>query len=160
AVPQCTAEVGVQPHSAHVRTPHLPALRTLSALPPSVCRYALDMLLAGDVGGTKTLIGLFQPAPAGGAKTSGRPQSQVVRAYAALGFNSLDDIVSAFLDETSAGQIDAVSIGVAGPVTGHRARLTNVPWLADISVVSERLHDCPALLLNDLEAMASAIPEL
>jgi glucokinase len=118
------------------------------------------MLLAGDVGGTKTLIGLFQPVSAEGSKTSGRPRPQVVREFATLDFNSLDDIVGAFLEETNAAHIDAVAIGVAGPVTGHRARLTNVPWLADISVVAERLQDCPALLLNDLEAMASAIPEL
>src|SRR4029453_16487281 len=118
------------------------------------------MLLAGDVGGTKTLIGLFQPASPEGSKTSGRPRPQVVRQFATLDFNSLDDIVGAFLEETNAAHIDAVAIGVAGPVTGHRARLTNVPWLADISGVAERLEGCPPPLFNDPPAMASAIPEL
>jgi glucokinase len=115
------------------------------------------MLLAGDLGGTKTLLGLFQPSS---GKGTGRPDLKIVREYATLDFDSLDGIVAAFIEETGAARVDAVAIGVAGPVTGHRARLTNVPWLADISVVAERLGDCPALLLNDLEAMASAIPEL
>ena len=111
------------------------------------------MLLAGDVGGTKTLLGLFRP-------NGERPAQSVVREYATLDFDSLDDVVGTFVDETNAGPIDAVAIGVAGPVTGHLARLTNVPWLADISVVGERFDDCPVLLLNDLEAMASSVPVL
>jgi glucokinase len=45
-------------------------------------------------------------------------------------------------------------------VTGLVARLTNVPWLADASVVVDRLGDCPVQLLNDLEAMAFAVPVL
>jgi glucokinase len=112
------------------------------------------MLLAADVGGTKTLMGLYQQD--GGE----RPRSRVVREYATLDFDSLDDIVAAFLDETGMRPIDAVCIGVAGPVTGLVARLTNVPWLADASVVAERLGDCPVQLLNDLEAMAYAVPVL
>ena len=111
------------------------------------------MLLAADVGGTKTLIGLYRP-------DGERPAPQVVREYGTLDFDSLDDIVRTFLDETDARQIDAVCIGVAGPVTGLVARLTNVPWLADASAVADRLGDCPIQLLNDLEAMAHAVPVL
>lgn len=111
------------------------------------------MILAGDVGGTKTLLGLFR---AGGD----RPASVLVREYATLDFDSLDDVVGAFAEETNTTRVDAVSIGVAGPVTGDVARLTNVPWLADISTVAQRFAHCPTLLLNDLEAMASSIPVL
>lgn len=111
------------------------------------------MLLAADVGGTKTLVGLYRPE-------GDRPGSQVIREYTTLDFDNLDEIVSTFLDETGARGIDAVCIGVAGPVTGLVARLTNVPWLADASVVAERLGDCPVHLLNDLEAMACAVPVL
>jgi glucokinase len=111
------------------------------------------MLLAADVGGTKTLIGLYR-------QNGDRPASQVVREYTTLDFDSLDDIVTTFLEETGNRPIDAVCIGVAGPVTGLVARLTNVPWLADASVVAERLGDCPVQLLNDLEAMAYAVPVL
>jgi glucokinase len=111
------------------------------------------MLLAADVGGTKTLIGLFRPG-------GDRPAPHVVREYGTLDFDSLDDIVRTFLDETDAGRVDAVCIGVAGPVTGMVARLTNVPWLADASAIADHLDDCPIQLVNDLEAMAYAVPVL
>jgi glucokinase len=111
------------------------------------------MILAADVGGTKTLVGLFRQGRE-------RPESQVIREYATLDFDNLDEIVAAFLDETGTRSVDAICIGVAGPVSGLVARLTNVPWLADASVVAERLGDCPVQLLNDLDAMAYAVPVL
>lgn len=111
------------------------------------------MLLAADIGGTKTLVGLFRPA-------GERPESQIVREYATLDFDNLDEIVAAFLEDTGTRRVDAVCIGVAGPVSGLVARLSNVPWLADAAVVAERLGDCPVQLLNDLEAMAYAVPVL
>lgn len=111
------------------------------------------MLLAGDVGGTKTLLGIFRQGPE-------RPISQVVREYGTLDFDSLEDIVLTFLEETGTEAADAVCIGVAGPVTGLVARMINVPWLADASRITERLGDCPILLLNDLEALAYGVPHL
>jgi glucokinase len=83
-----------------------------------------------------------------------------VREYATLDFGGLDELVETFLEETGASGITAVCIGVAGPVTGSVARLSNVPWLADVTPVAERLADCPVQLINDLEAMAYAVPVL
>jgi glucokinase len=111
------------------------------------------MLLAADVGGTKTLIGLYRP---GGE----RPQSTIVREYATLDFDGLDEMVSVFAEDTGVHRVDAICIGVAGPVTGLVARLTNAPWRADASAIAERFGDCPVQLLNDLEAMAHAVPVL
>jgi len=111
------------------------------------------MLLAADVGGTKTLVGLF--------RTQGdRPDPSVVREYATLDFDSLDEIIAAFQDETGAAGVEAACIGVAGQVSGLMARLTNVPWLLNASVVADRFGDCPTQVLNDLEAMAYAVPVL
>lgn len=112
------------------------------------------MLLAGDLGGTKTLLGLFEPA-------DDRPRPLVVREYTTLDFDGLDELVQVFLDDTRAeSQLRGLCLGVAGPVTGLVARLTNVPWLADASVFAERWPGCPVRLLNDLEAMAHAVPVL
>lgn len=111
------------------------------------------MLLAADVGGTKALMGLFRAADE-------RPAQVVVREYATRDFDTLDDMVHAFLGETGATSIEAFCAGVAGPVRGTVARLVNAPWVADIEIVRARLGHCPAKLLNDLEAMASAIPVL
>ena len=116
------------------------------------------MFLAGDVGGTKVLLGLFRAGS--GERSDGRPSPVVVREYATLDFDSLDDVVAAFNDETSTTSADAVVVGVAGPVTGHVARLTNAPWVADVAVVAERFGGCPAQLLNDLEALGSSVAVL
>lgn len=111
------------------------------------------MLLASDVGGTKTLLGLYRP-------DGDRPAPVAVREYPTLDFDSLDDLVQVFLEETGVSTVDAVCAGIAGPVTGLVARLTVAPWVADIGLVAERLGECPAALINDLEAMAYAIPVL
>jgi glucokinase len=111
------------------------------------------MLLAADVGGTKTLVGLYR-------SSRERPQPAVTREYVTLDFDGFDHLVQTFVEETGAKAIEAVCAGVAGPVRGTAARLTNVPWTADIEVVAQHLGGCPGELLNDLEAMAYSVPVL
>jgi glucokinase len=112
------------------------------------------MLLAGDVGGTKTLLGLFQRAPA-------RPAPIALRVYPTNEFKSFTEILHAFeKDVRSSKGIDAVAVGVAGPVVHQRAALTNIAW--DISA-TEITAWCGAertALLNDLEAMANSVEVL
>jgi glucokinase len=113
------------------------------------------MLLAGDVGGTKTFLGLFAPGPE-------RPHPSLVREFATLAFQNLGDMVETFL--RGAGErtadIQAASFGVAGPVTDQVARMTNVPWPIDGVELAERFDIEQTHLLNDLEAMAFAVPVL
>jgi glucokinase len=111
------------------------------------------MFLGADIGGTKTLIGLFDPG-------HDRPTPAITREYVTLDFEGFEELVETFLDETGGGDIEAACAGLAGPVSGTIARLTNVPWVADAAAVSRRLGHCPVELANDLEAMASAIPVL
>ena len=110
------------------------------------------MLLAADVGGTKTLIGLFRPP-------GPRPVPVETRVYATLDFENMSQLVDAFIRETGSVSIDAVVAGVAGPVRGLEAELTNAPWSVNLSEIAERLH-CEAALLNDLEAMAYSVSVL
>jgi glucokinase len=65
--------------------------------------------------------------------------------------------VQSFAREAGVASVSAVCAGVAGPVTGLTARLTNVPWIVDLSVVATRFGGCPAALLNDLAAMAYSV---
>lgn len=111
------------------------------------------MLLAADIGGTKTLIGLFD-------RGDDRPVATVTREYATLDFESFEELVDTFLEETGSGDIEAMCAGIAGPVTGHVARLTSAPWVADADAIARRLGGFPVRLMNDLEAMASSIPVL
>ena len=80
------------------------------------------MLLAGDVGGTKTLIGLFD-------RGERRPLPIATFGYATNAFASFTEILDAFArDVHKPFSIDAATAGVAGPVVGDTARLTNINW--------------------------------
>ena len=113
------------------------------------------MLLAGDVGGTKTLVGIFER----GAK---RPSAVAIRSYPTLDFPDLASLCRQFFRETSTNpaDIEAASFGVAGPITGARAELTNVPWVVDVDILRTEIAIPRAHLLNDLEALAWSVPIL
>ena len=113
------------------------------------------MLLAGDVGGTKTFLGLFAPGDR-------RPEAVEIRSYRTVDFADLGALCLRFLTDTSAhaNDITAVSFGVAGPIVGSRAQLTNVPWVVDVDALRKDLPVPHAYLLNDLEALAWSLPVL
>ncbi|HUF47638.1 MAG TPA: glucokinase [Vicinamibacterales bacterium] len=110
------------------------------------------MWLAGDVGGTKSLAGLF-------TGDRDRPEPVIVREYVTTGFDSLVELVDAFIEDVGPPAVAAACFGVAGPITGQVARLTNVAWLADAGPVAGRLG-CPVHLINDLVALATSVPVL
>jgi glucokinase len=113
------------------------------------------MLLAGDVGGTKTLLGLFAPGAA-------RPEVVEIRSYRTLDFPDLGVLCLQFLRDISsrATDIAAAAFGVAGPIIGDRARLTNVPWIIDLEALRSEVPIPRAYLLNDLEALAWSLAVL
>jgi glucokinase len=115
----------------------------------------IAMFLAGDIGGTKTLLGLFAPA-------SDRPTPIEVGEFVTLDYDGLEPMVLEFLRArgTEPSQVRAACFGVAGAITNQVARLTNVPWLVDIESVATRVGLKRARLLNDLEALAHAVPVL
>ena len=112
------------------------------------------MLLAGDIGATKTLIGLFAPSDA-------RPRLVDLRTVTTLEYDSLETIIARFLDQhPGAGRIAAATFGVAGPIVEQVARLTNVPWEVDGAAVRDLFGFPHLTLLNDLQAMAYSVPVL
>lgn len=113
------------------------------------------MLLAGDVGGTKTLLALFERHPV-------RPSLRNVQSFTTTNFANLSDIVATFLkaEGLSPNSVEAACFGVAGPVLNGSAQLTNVGWTVDASDVSTRLGIRHVQLLNDLEAMAWSLAVL
>lgn len=112
------------------------------------------MLLAGDVGGTKTLLGLFE-------RSNPRPRPFAVRSYANAAFGGFGDILDAFArDLQQPFSVDVAVLGVAGPVIENRASLTNVAWQIDAKDLAARFAAPKAELLNDLEAMAYSIEVL
>jgi glucokinase len=112
------------------------------------------MILAGDVGGTKTLLGLFEPA-------DGRPVSLETRAYVTTDFPSFTSILDAFARDAGRPLVfDAIAIGVAGPVVDNRGALTNITWDISAGEITARLGTRRVQLLNDLESMANSVDVL
>ena len=112
-------------------------------------------LLAGDVGGTTTRLGLFE-------RTSSRPRPVAVREFTTLDFPDLPSMIAAFLHAQPRADLSmsAACFGVAGPVMGDVATLTNVPWSVNAEDVARAFSLSTVRLLNDLEAMAYAVPTL
>lgn len=113
---------------------------------------ASQLFLAGDIGGTKTALAIFS-TKAGIRK----PIAQAT--FPSSRYVSLEDIVKEFLANQDL-VVTLASIGVAGPVTNDRAPITNLSWVVDARVLSQALGGVPVRLLNDLEAIAHAIPFL
>lgn len=113
------------------------------------------MLLAGDVGGTKTLLGLFDA-------TGVRPTMIATRAFSTLAYPDLIAMIAEFTREAGAAgtTVTAACLGVAGPVIGQAAELTNVPWRVEAAGVAAAFGIARVALLNDLQAMAYAAPVL
>lgn len=110
------------------------------------------MLLAGDIGGTKTVLAIYSPEQ--GAHTP-----LVERTFPSTGYPSLEAIVEAFLADVSYA-VERASFDVAGPVVGGRATITNLPWVIDEQALQAVFGFTSVKLFNDLEAIAYAVPFL
>jgi glucokinase len=115
----------------------------------------MSMLLAGDVGGTNTRLGLF-------TTDALRPSPAEVRTYATGDFPTLEAMTAAFLADTGvpSSALRGAAFGVAGPVEHGRVALTNAAWHIDARHVGAALGLREVRLLNDLLAMAHCIPVL
>jgi glucokinase len=110
------------------------------------------MLLAGDIGGTKTDLAVFS--------AENGPRSPLAQArFHSADYPSLEAMAREFLAHVSL-PVNQACFGVAGPVVAGSARLTNLPWLVEEAALQEALNLQAARLLNDLEAIANAVPQL
>lgn len=109
------------------------------------------MLLAGDVGGTKTDLALYS--------TDGNLVPEVQKTFASASYPSLEAVAKEFLAETGA-TVERAVVGVAGPVVEGKCAVTNLPWTMDEEVLKRELGLVEAKLLNDLEATAYGVPHL
>ena len=113
------------------------------------------MLLAGDVGGTKTLLGLFAKAPH-------RPTPVAVESFPTVEYEGLVPMIREFLRHQPAGEpsVEAACFGVAGPVLDDVAELTNVSWTVDGKAVALEFGLARVRLLNDLVSIAHSVSVL
>lgn len=112
------------------------------------------MILAGDIGGTKTRLALLHAAP------GPRGFKQVAEAtFASRDHQSLEEIVDAFFEARSV-EIDRACFGIAGPVRNGRVETTNLSWIVDAESLRAHIGGAPVQLINDLEANAWGIGAL
>ncbi len=116
------------------------------------------MILAGDVGGTKVDLALYE-------FVRGHLTPVYEQRYPAKEFSGLEKIAKKFLSDVplSASQrasISSACFGVPGPVRQGRLKLTNLPWELDSRKLSTDLKIDHVYLINDLEANGHGIPEL
>jgi glucokinase len=111
------------------------------------------MILAGDVGGTKTNLGLFEREGEG---------LRLVRSdkFHSPDFPGLSAMVHAFLGAGPQIPIEAACFGIPGPVSGNRASTPNLAWVVDGARISADLGVERLELINDLVATAEGIPLL
>lgn len=105
------------------------------------------MILAGDVGGTKTILALFNVDKDG-------YQCVKKERYASADFATFNELLRLFLDNSDQALISVVSIGVAGPIVNGDCHATNLPWLLDRSDIGQCAGTEQVFLINDLEASA------
>lgn len=113
------------------------------------------MILAGDVGGTKVHLALYNFAD--GNLVQLREEKFPASEYACL-----DDVVKAFLGKGSQKREEIVAscFGCPGPVRDGRLKLTNLPWSLDVRDLQRSIGVEHIFLINDLEANGYGIPEL
>ena len=110
------------------------------------------MILAGDIGGTNTRLALFE-------KTENEFLPIAEEKFSSAAFDDLADIIRTFLKKNNQ-KIESACFGVAGPVTGKIANITNLPWILDADQLSDLIGTERVRLINDLEANVYGLNEL
>jgi glucokinase len=110
-----------------------------------------ETILAGDVGGTNTRLGLFEV-------NRGRLRLLLEKTFLSKDYRGLEDILKDFLRGKKA--IAAACFGVAGPVTQEVVIATNLPWWIDIQSLQKALSLKKMEVINDLVANAYGISVL
>jgi len=109
-----------------------------------------ELVLAGDVGGTKTNVALF-------SVHGERLRPEWTQSFASKRYSGLVPVLQEFLAAGSAHSIDAACFGIAGPVVDGKVKTPNLPWMIDSGELRRALKLDSLALLNDLEAAAYGI---
>ncbi len=111
-----------------------------------------SLVLAGDVGATKTNLGFF-------LKGKRRPVSRVIETYHSSKSSNIEDIIEIFI-KSHPLPVTEVCLGVAGPVQNGRCKTTNLPWDISENRIKRRFGFRYVHLMNDLTATAHIVPYL
>ncbi len=111
--------------------------------------YMGKMILAGDIGGTKTHLALFE---------EGEKRKWLVdEKFRSSDHESLRLLVQKFLAKHPDHKIERACFGIAGPIQDRKCKATNLPWIIDADVIEKEVAIPLVTLINDLEANAFGI---
>lgn len=111
-----------------------------------------NIILAVDVGGTKTLLALYE--------CSGKLLVELkLKRYSSKDYQNLETIIKDFLNSQQITPSSA-AFGIPGPVENGVAKSTNLPWIIDEKLLAEKLSLPIVKIVNDLAATAYEIPFL
>jgi glucokinase len=108
------------------------------------------MILAGDIGGTKANMGMFDVQ-------GGQLVRVAQQRYVSHEHSGVEDIAENFIRSAGGGKITTAAFGVAGAVLNNRVHTANLPWTVDGALLARRLGLVRVSLLNDLEAACYGI---
>lgn len=110
------------------------------------------MILAADIGGTKVNLALFRQKD---------DQLELVDSakFESRKYSGLEEILDEFC-QSKHPKLDRAGFGIAGPVKDGKCDVTNLPWVVDVENIKKRLGLESVWLINDLAAMACAVPFL
>lgn len=111
------------------------------------------MILAGDIGGTKTILALYE-VEGGNWRCAKKEQ------FSSSAYQAFNEILDLFLGDVEQIQVSAACIGVAGPIVDGNCSTTNLPWVLNQTKIGAQLHTRNVKLLNDLESTAWGVLEL
>jgi len=109
-------------------------------------------IMAGDIGGTKTVLGLFK-------RGKRRPLLKTIEKYPSQDASDLGDIIEQFLERHQLS-VAGACFGIAGPVINGRCKTTNLAWDVSEVRIKKRFNWDHVRLVNDLTATARSIPLL
>jgi len=111
------------------------------------------MILAGDIGGTKTILALYEVE-------DGSWRCVKKEQFSSSAFQTFGELLDLFLSDAENIQVSAACIGAAGPIVDGNCTTTNLPWVLNKTEIGTQLHTKNVKLLNDLESTAWGVLEL
>jgi glucokinase len=110
-------------------------------------------VLAGDIGGTKTNLALYNA-------TRNKLELIGEARFASPEYNSVGVMIADFISQNGYSVPDRICLGVAGPVIDGKAELTNLDWVLDSDELARKFRVDNVSLINDLEAVAYGLSNL
>ncbi|MCP5469986.1 MAG: glucokinase [Chlamydiales bacterium] len=108
------------------------------------------MHLAGDIGGTKTNLALFE-------EQDGKFEPRQLMTFHSKDYKDLRSIVLEYKEKSNFSDVTSACFAIAGPVNGGVCRATNLPWVVEVKELSRAIGISHVFLINDLEANAHAL---